>query len=295
MVKVSDIASKFDYQIVGNDSIEVTGINWAERALPSEIAVAYASVDVFKTNAEVVLTAPCLIDTDKVLIFCDDFVELAMIKIAEYFVRHSIYPDYNCSNNNYQLINGSMISDSAHIGKNVTIAPFVVINDNVIIGDNCFIESNVSIGSGSIIHNNVRIRAGAVISGDPYFGVMDSTVTSFCGVKGVIIEDDVSIGTNSIVQRGVLSNTVIGKGTKIGDLVVIGHDTIVGENCKIVSQSGISGCASIGDHTVIYGQSGVSNNVHIGNNVTVKGKTSVIKDIPDDVIVSGILGKIKNK
>ena len=241
------------------------------------------------------MTEPCFVDTNKTLIFCDDFVEIAMIKIAEYFVEIGVLENHKKASNDYISLNGSMISPSAVIGQNTQISPFSVIGEDVVIGDNCFIENNVTIHRGVRIHNNVFIRSGAVIGGDPYFGVMGRTITSFCGVKSVIIEEGASVGTNSTVQRGVLSNTVIGKGTKVGDLVVIGHDTIIGHDCKIVSQSGISGCVTIGDHTVIYGQSGVANNVHIGKNVTVNGKTSVMKNIPDNVIVSGLIGKFKNK
>ena len=295
MVNVSKLAMQFDYQVVGDETLEICGINWAERAKPQEIAVAYAPDDILKTDAVVILTEPCFVDTNKTLIFCDDFVEIAMIKIAEYFVEIGVLENHKKASNDYISLNGSMISPSAVIGQNTQISPFSVIGEDVVIGDNCFIENNVTIHRGVRIHNNVFIRSGAVIGGDPYFCVMDRTITSFCGVKSVIIEEGASVGTNSTVQRGVLSNTVIGKGTKVGDLVVIGHDTIIGHDCKIVSQSGISGCVTIGDHTVIYGQSGVANNVHIGKNVTVNGKTSVMKNIPDNVIVSGLIGKFKNK
>lgn len=295
MLKLSEIASKFDYQIVGEESIEICGINWAERALPQEIAVAYSAEDIQKTDAAVVLTHPCLVITNKTLIFCDDYVELAMIKIAEYMIESGLFKNRPQRYENYQFINGSMISSSAFIGSNTRISPFSIIEDDVHIGENCIIESNVTIHSGAKICDGVIIHTGSVIGGDPYFGVMDDKITAFHGLKSVVIEENASVGTNTVIQRGVLSDTVIGKGSKIGDLVVIGHDTIIGKNCKIVSQSGISGCVTIGDHTVIFGQSGVANGIHIGNNVTVNGKTSVIKDIPDDSIVSGMIGKFKNK
>lgn len=292
MLNISEIKSKFGYSIAGDSSAEVSGINWADRAQPQEIAVAYSSEDILKTSANVVLSNPCFARTDKTLIFCDDHVELAMIKIAELMIEFGLFKDHRKSPDDYRLINGSMISEDAVIGKGTNISPCSVIGNDVVIGENCIIESNVTIHSGVRIGDGVAVHCGAVIGGDPYFGVMDRSITSFCGLKSVVIENHASVGTNSVVQRGVLSDTVVGKGSKIGDLVVIGHDTLIGQNCKIVSQSGISGCVTIGDHTVIYGQSGVANNVHIGRGVTVKGKTTVIKDIPDNSIVSGILGKI---
>lgn len=295
MVKITEIIERFDYYIAGDYSGCVTGINWYNKASVSEIAVAYKTDDILNTKAAVVLTAPCFVDTDKTLIFCDDFIEIAMIKIVRLFIEKGLFPDYSINCSTYTDFDGSKISLKAVLGKNVHVEPFCIISDDVVIGDNCIIESNVKIGRGTVIGSNVIIRSGAVIGGDPYFCVMENEISSFCGIKRTILNDDVSIGSNSIVQRGVLSDTVIGRGTKIGDLVVIGHDSVIGKNSRIVSQCGISGNVTIGDHTVVYGQSGIANNVCIGNNVTVKGKTSVMRNIPDYAVAAGSFGKIIRK
>lgn len=101
MVNVSKLAMQFDYQVVGDETIEICGINWAERAKPQEIAVAYAPDDILKTDAVVILTEPCFVDTNKTLIFCDDFVEIAMIKIAEYFVEIGVLENHKKASNDY--------------------------------------------------------------------------------------------------------------------------------------------------------------------------------------------------
>ena len=99
------------------------------------------------------------------------------------------------------------------------------------------------------------------------------------------------IGSNSVIQRGTLSDTYIGTNNMIGDMVVVGHDVIIGNNCKIVSQTGIAGCAIIKDNVTIYGQVGISNNVVIGNNVVVKGRTIVTKTVDDNQVIYGPFGR----
>ncbi|HOJ93587.1 MAG TPA: UDP-3-O-(3-hydroxymyristoyl)glucosamine N-acyltransferase, partial [Dictyoglomaceae bacterium] len=103
----------------------------------------------------------------------------------------------------------------------------------------------------------------------------------------VVIEDNVEIMGNSVIERGTLGETRIGKGTKLGSLVEIGHNVTIGESCIVVGQSGIAGSSKLGNNVVMAGQTGVADHVKVGNNVVILARGVVTKDIPDNVVVSG--------
>ena len=106
-------------------------------------------------------------------------------------------------------------------------------------------------------------------------------------VGNVIVEDDVEIGANCSIERGALDSTVIGKGTKIDQLVVIGHGSKIGEHCLIVAQTGISGSVTLGHHVTLAGQTGVTGHLKIGNNVTIGAQSGVINDVSDGEMLLG--------
>lgn len=150
------------------------------------------------------------------------------------------------------------------------------------------IRPGVHINSGTQIGDNVYIGDNSIVSVDSYYRYYDDNhLKIFHGIGRTILEDGVSVGAGSVIQRGAFSDTIIGRYSGIDDMVKIGHDVTIGENCVIVSQVGIASNAHIGDRTIIYGQAGVRNNVIIGNDVVVYGKTSVTKNIPDGRNISG--------
>ena len=199
------------------------------------------------------------------------------------------------------------IAPGATIGKNVRIAPFVAIADGVVIGDdvsiypNVFIDAGTTIGDGTTIHANVAIyrrsivgrrciiHAGAVIGADGYgFATQGGRHHKIPQIGIVRIEDDVEIGANTTIDRAALGETVIGEGTKIDNLVQIGHNVKIGKHCLLVSQVGIAGSTELGDYVVVAGQSGFAGHLKIGHRVQVAAKSAVLDDVPDDTKVMGI-------
>ena len=198
------------------------------------------------------------------------------------------------------------ISKSAMIGDNCNVHPFASIHDNATIGDNCqiysgvFIGPNVKLGNDCIIYPNTVIYDGSQI-GDRVIVQSNASVGQdgfgFATHKGehhkipqigiVVLEDDVEIGANSAIERGTLENTVIGKGSKIGDSVVIGHGANIGAHCLLVPQVGIAGTAKLGQYCVIAGQAAVVGHIKVGNMVKVGGQAAVINDVPDGMTVVG--------
>ncbi len=198
------------------------------------------------------------------------------------------------------------ISDSAKIGAECHIHDFATIADEARIGDGCIIYSGVYVGQGvqigndSIIYPNVTIYNGCKI-GNRVIINSNSTIGEdgfgYASHKGlhhkipqigtVVLEDDVEIGTCCGIERGTLGDTVIGQGSKLGDLIAIGHGTKIGAHCLLVAQVGIAGSTSLGHHCIVGGQVGIVGHISIGNNVTIAAKAGVINNIPDGQVVLG--------
>ena len=198
------------------------------------------------------------------------------------------------------------IAPSARLGTNVAVGPFATIGENVLIGNNVTIFQSVSIeaeskvGDDSIIYPNVVIydgtrigrrciiHAGVIVGSDGYgFAMHDGKHHKIPQIGIVRVEDDVEIGAGTTIDRAALGETVIGEGTKIDNLVQIGHNVKIGKHCLLVSQVGIAGSTELGDHVSVAGQSGFSGHLKIGHRVQVAAKSAVLDDVPDDTKVMG--------
>lgn len=199
------------------------------------------------------------------------------------------------------------IAGSARLGKNVAVAAFASIGENVTIGDNVKIFSNVAIeadceiGDGTIIYPLVSIyyrsrigkrciiHSGVVIGGDGYgFATEGGKHHKIPQVGIVRIGDDVEIGSGTTIDRAALGETVIGEGTKIDNLVQIGHNVKVGKHCLLVSQSGIAGSTELGDSVVMAGQAGASGHLKIGAGAQIAAKSAAFEDVAPNTKVRGI-------
>lgn len=173
----------------------------------------------------------------------------------------------------------TMIDPTAIIGKDTIISPGVFIGKEVVIGEGCILYPNTTISDYTKIGNHVVIQSGTVIGSDAFYYNTKKTRENWyqkmqsCGQ--VIIEDFVEIGANCTIDRGVTDATVIGQGTKIDNLVHIGHDTEVGRNCLFAAQVGIAGATKIEDGVTLWGQVGVSKTLTIGENATVLAQSGV--------------------
>jgi UDP-3-O-[3-hydroxymyristoyl] glucosamine N-acyltransferase len=172
-----------------------------------------------------------------------------------------------------------MISDSAIIGPGSYLYPNVFVGHHVTIGSNCIIHPSVTILDHCVIGDNVVIQAGTVIGSDAFYynpkkdrAVWYKKMLS-CG--RVVIEDDVEIGAGCTIDRGVTGDTVIGGGTKLDNMIHIGHDTVIGKNCLFAAQVGIAGAVDIGNGVILWGQVGVSKTLTIGDNVVVLAQSGV--------------------
>ena len=184
-----------------------------------------------------------------------------------------------------------LIGKNVKIGANCSIGHNTIIESNVVIGDNCSIGSNVIIRN-TLIKNNVSILDGCVIGkkGFGFFPNKDGNIR-YPHIGIVIIEDNCEIGCGSTIDRGSLSNTIIGKNTFIDNQVHIAHNNKIGENCIIAGQVGFAGSSSLGNNVMIGGQAGISGHLKVGNNVQIGGGSGVIKDLPENSKVMGYPAK----
>jgi len=229
-----------------------------------------------------------------------DNVLIATAKITEIFYPDTVTDDFDVKvkdineiifKDNVKFGKNILIGLNVQIGKSCSIGHNSIIESNVIIGDNCSIGSNVIIRN-TIIKNNVSILDGCVI-GKKGFGFFPNNKKNirYPHIGIVIIEDNSEIGCGSTIDRGSLSNTIIGKNTFLDNQVHIAHNNIIGDNCIIAGQVGFAGSSTLGNNVMIGGQAGISGHLKIGNNVQIAGGSGVIKDIPDNSKVMGYPAK----
>jgi UDP-3-O-[3-hydroxymyristoyl] glucosamine N-acyltransferase len=150
------------------------------------------------------------------------------------------------------------------------------------LGEDVNLFPNVTLYPRTEIGNRVRVHAGTVIGSDGFGYAQDGGIHRKVPQAGnVIIRDDVEIGASVTIDRGALGSTVIGKGTKIDNLVQIGHNVEIGEHCLLVAQVGIAGSTIVGDHVILAGQAGIAGHLKIGNRAIVSAQSGVMNDIPD--------------
>jgi UDP-3-O-[3-hydroxymyristoyl] glucosamine N-acyltransferase len=182
----------------------------------------------------------------------------------------------------------AVIADGARIGNRVTLYPGVFVGTNSVIGDDAIIYPNVSIRETVTIGSRVIIHSGTIIGSDGFGFVTDGgRHHKIPQVGGVIIEDDVEIGANCAIDRATLGNTVIGKGTKLDNMVHVAHNVTIGEHCLFAAQVGIAGSTTLGSYVVMGGQAGIADHITIGDRVMIGGGSGVTKDMDAGQVVAG--------
>ncbi len=229
-----------------------------------------------------------------------DNVLISTAMITKFFYPDSVTDDFDSQIENIEktplhksIKHGQnvLLGKNVKIGINCLIGHNSIIESNVIIGDNCSIGSNVIIRN-TFIKNNVSILDGCVVGKKGFgFSPNNNGNIRYPHIGIVIIENNCEIGCGSTIDRGSLSNTVIGKNTFLDNQVHIAHNNKIGENCIIAGQVGFAGSSTLGNNVMIGGQAGISGHLNVGSNVQIGGGSGVIKNIPDNSKVMGYPAK----
>ncbi len=268
-VSVKWLSTLIDAEIIGNDSLMITGVNEIHQVEAGDIVFVdhpkyYDTCLQSAASCIIINNKEVNIPSGKALLYCTNPFD-AYTKIIKYF------KPFKASTH--------MISEDAIIGKDTIIMPNVFMGANVKIGNHCIIHPGVIILADTLIGDGVIIQAGTVIGGDAfYYNTKKNRPLWYqkmlsCG--RVIIEDQAEIGVNCTIDRGVSGDTIIGKGTKIDNMVHIGHDTQIAENCLIAAQVGIAGGVKMEAGVTIWGQAGVNKTLTIGENAVILGGAGV--------------------
>ncbi len=311
-ILLSDIARLVDGKIIGDSSLVIHGINSIECAKEGEISFvrspshhkkAIASQASALLSKKEIPGQRALREARKTFLLVEN-PDGAFAQLLSYF-----HPPQKAIPG---VDSRAVIGQNVFLGKEVSIGPYVVVEDQAQIGNRVWLSPGVFVGRGSAIGDDTRIypnvsiyegvkigkrviiHSGSVIGSDG-FGFTPYPQGTFPQLRhfkipqvgGVIIEDDVELGANVTVDRATLGNTVIGCGTKVDNQVQIGHNVTIGPHTLLVAQVGISGSVTIGHHVILAGQVGVSDHVQIGNNVVVGARSVVTKKIGDNEKVIG--------
>jgi UDP-3-O-[3-hydroxymyristoyl] glucosamine N-acyltransferase len=271
-VPVKWIASFINAEIIGDENAEATGINEIHSVRDGDIVFVdhpkYYSSCLNSDASFVIINKKTEVPDGKTLLFTDEPFE-AYTKLVKHFKPF--------------LPSSQMISDTVKIGKNTVLMPNIFIGNNVSIGNNCIIHPNVTIYDDSVIGDNVVIHSATVIGADAfYFNTKKNRELWYkkmdsCG--RVVIENNVEIGAGCTIDRGVSSDTIIGEGSQLDNMIHIGHEVVLGKNCLVAAQVGIAGCTVIGNGVTIWGQVGISKTLHIGDNAVILSQSGVGENI----------------
>ena len=286
------IAERLQGQVIGDSSVQLTGLAPADLARAGELTFAesaayFAAAE--KSQAAAVLVAGSFGPSSKVLIRVAS-ARVALARVLPMFFPPEAQP---CV-----IHPSAVIAESAHIDATAHIGPNCVLGARVRIGarsalmganhlqpgcqlgDDVCLFPNVVLYRQTQIGHRVTIHAGTVIGSDGFGYVLDEgRHRKMLQLGNVIIHDDVEIGANAAIDRGTLGSTVIGQGTKVDNLVHVAHNVVIGRHCLILGQVGFAGSTRLGDYVVVASQSGIADHLKLGNQVMVGAKSGVMRDV----------------
>jgi len=289
----AEIAKHLQGEVLGDANAVLNTFAPADRAQPGDLT--FAENPEYFSRAEQSAASAIIVDGEfaskKILIRVPNarigFAKALTLFFPEPVLPAGVHPT-------------AVIAPSAQVDPTAHIGPYCVVHEKVRIGARSVLQGgnhigigvhlgedvnlfpNVTIYARSEIGNRVRVHAGTVVGSDGFGYVQDNGVhRKVPQIGNVIIRDDVEIGANVSIDRGALGPTVIGKGTKIDNLVQIAHNVVIGDGCLVISQVGIAGSTKIGNYTILAGQAGIAGHLKIGNRVTVAAQSGIMNNIPD--------------
>ena len=311
--KIKNLAKIFDGKIIGDEELTINGVSSIENANEGDITFLsnkkYSKyLNDTKASAIVIDRSVSIPKSSKktFLIVKNSYLTFALlltevnkkIGIEKIGIENPnfIHKSSKIQQNIY-LGAFCYIGENVEIGNKSKIYPYSYIGNNVKIGENTIVYPGVKIYDNCIIGDHCNIHANSVIGSDGFGFAPNSKkeYTMIPQIGNVIIEDNVSVGSNTVIDRATLDSTIIKKGTKLDNLIQIAHNVIIGENTVIAAQTGISGSTTIGNNNLIGGQVGIIGHLKMGDNVKFGAASKVIKNIKQNQTVFGYPSMEKNE
>jgi UDP-3-O-[3-hydroxymyristoyl] glucosamine N-acyltransferase len=290
----AEIAKQLQGEVIGDSALRLTGFAPADRAQSGDLTFA-ENEDYFAraeaSAASAILVAGEFKSQHKTLVRVRN-ARVAFAKVLPLFFPEPAFPP--------GIHPSAVVAATARIAPTAHVGPHCIVEENARLGARVVLQGGNYVGAGSElgedtnifpnvtiyartqIGRRVRIHSGTVIGSDGFGYVFDQGAhLKVPQIGNVIIHDDVEIGANVTVDRGALGPTIIGKGTKIDNLVQVAHNVAIGEHCLLISQVGIAGSTQLGNYVILGGQVGLAGHLKIGNQVTVAAQSGVMHDIPD--------------
>lgn len=280
---VQELAQQIGAVVVGDGGAVVTSMQTLEEAGPEQVSFLsnprYEKL--LATTRAAAVIAPQTARSKRVtLLRCED-PYYAFMQAVVLLHGHRQHPHKGVHPQAH-------VDSTATVGKETVIYPGAYVGPRAKIGRECILYPNAVVYDDCVLHDRVTLHAGAVVGQDGFGYATHKGVHHKIPQAGiVIIEEDVEIGANVAVQRATLGSTVIGRGTKISDLVSLGHAVRIGGDGLLVSLVGIAGSTKIGHHVTIGGQAGVAGHLTLGDRVTIAARAGVINDVPDGTVLYG--------
>jgi UDP-3-O-[3-hydroxymyristoyl] glucosamine N-acyltransferase len=301
-MKLKEIAVALNCDLVGNAETEITGAAPIESAQPGQLtflsnrkykrylATTEASAIILENSGDLPEGKSGLVSASPYLAFAE--------------VMNLLHP---LTKPAFGIHASAVISPMASIGENVSIGPFSVVGGNVVIGNNvsilshCAIYPDARVGDDVLIHSHCVIREGCkigdrvilqnnVVVGSDGFGYAKRRDNSWLKIPqtgAVIIEEDVEIGAGAAIDRATVGSTIVGKGTKIDNLVQIGHGSSIGQNTLLCAQVGLAGSTRVGNEVILSGQVGAAGHLEIGDRVIATAQTGIPNSVEAGKVISG--------
>ncbi len=288
------LAAEIGGTVKGDGSLRVTGVASLDAAREGDLTFVtnprYLKLAA-ATRAAVILSEKEIPGVAKPFLLCPN-PYVALAKLINLFhpksprrsgIQNGAWVDAQATVHPQSYIaSGATVSAGAKIDSGTVLYPGVFVGENAVIGKDCLLYPNVTVRENCVLGDRVILQPGVVIGSDGFgYAKEGEEYRKIPQVGNVILEDDVELGANVCVDRAVLGSTQIGKGTKLDNLIQIGHNVVIGNHTVMAAQTGIAGSTQIGSHVVMGGQVGLAGHLKIGDHVILATRTGVMEDIPE--------------
>ncbi|MHB8766240.1 MAG: UDP-3-O-(3-hydroxymyristoyl)glucosamine N-acyltransferase, partial [Deferrisomatales bacterium] len=292
-MRLAELAERLGAELRGDPEVEVSSVATLAEAGPEQVsflANAKYRPQLRTSRAGAVIVGPadadpgraCLVSTNPYLAFA----RAVTLLHPEAHPRRGVAPGAHVHpgaqlGEGVSALAGSAVDEGAEVGANTVLYPGVYVGCGARIGRDCVLHANAVVREGCVLGDRVILQPGAVVGSDGFGYARDGArQVKIPQVGIVVLEDDVEVGAGSTIDRAALGETRIGRGTKIDNLVQVGHNVRVGEDCLLVAQVGVSGSTRIGDRVVLAGQVGVVGHITVGDGSVVGAQSGVGSDLP---------------